>query len=106
MEVVLHAETKNYQRVKEALLKDEEVSRASIIFKDAKNYGGKEGYYVYISGLEEQCKKALEIVKQKDEKGNVVELAKEVEGREKENFIKKIKEEENRANEAFGGIFG
>jgi len=106
MEIVLFVEPKNYQKVKDVLLKDEEVSKASIVFKDARNYGKEEGYYIYISGLEEQCKKALEIVKEKDEKGNTVELAKEVKDKEREKFIRKIKEEENKANEAFGGIFG
>lgn len=107
MEIVIQIETKNYQKVKEMLLKDDVVSRASIVFKEAKLYGGKEGYYCYITGLEEQCKRALEIVKLKDEKtGEVVELAKEVTGKEKEEFVKKIKEEEERAMEGFGGIFG
>jgi len=106
MEIVLFVESKKYQKVKDVLLKNEKVSKASIVFKDARNYGKDEGYYIYISGLEEQCKKALEIVKEKDEKGNTVELAEEVKDEEKEEFIKKIKEEENKANEAFGGIFG
>lgn len=107
METLIQIETKNYQKVKEMLLKDDVVSRASIVFKEAKLYRGKDGYYCYITGLEEQCKKALEIVKQKDQKtGNVVELAKEVTGKEKEEFVKKIKDEEERAMEGFGNIFG
>jgi hypothetical protein len=96
MEVVLQVETKNYQKVREILLKDDLVSRASITFREAKAYGG-EGYYCFISGLEEQCKKALEITK---------ELAKEIKKDEKEKLINKIKEEENKALEGFGGIFG
>jgi len=97
MELVLLIETKNFQKAKELLLKDDLVSRASIIFKEAKAYGDKEGYYCYISGLEEQCKRALELTK---------DLAKEVKDKEKDNFISKIKEESEKANEAFGGIFG
>jgi len=97
MEIVLLTETKNFQKVKELLLKDDLVSRASIIFKEAKAYGDKEGYYCYISGAEEQCKKAIELTK---------DLAKEVKNKEKDNFISKIKEESKRADEAFGGIFG
>lgn len=97
MEIVLITETNNFQKVKELLLKDDLVSRASIIFKEAKAYGDKEGYFCYISGSEEQCKKALELTK---------DLAKEVKNKEKDNFISKIKEESEKADEAFGGIFG
>jgi hypothetical protein len=96
MEIVLHIETKNYLKLRDILLKDDLVSRASIILKEAKMYGGKEGYYCYISGSEEQCKKALELTK---------DLAEEVKNKEKDNFINKIKEESEKANEAFGGIF-
>lgn len=105
MEMVLSMETKDYQKVKDMLLKDDIVSRASIIFKEAKILD-KEGYYCYMSGLEDQCKRALELIKTKDDKGNVTELAKEVTGKEKEELIKKIKEEESKAMEGFGGIFG
>ncbi len=91
-------ETKNLQKVKDALLKDDAVSRASITFKEASAYGGKAGnYYCYMSGLEEQCKRALEMAK---------DSAKELKGKEKEDFVKKIKDEEQKASEAFGGIFG
>jgi hypothetical protein len=106
MEILLSIEQKNLQRVKDILLKDDVVSRASIVFKEAKGLTGKEGFYCYISGSEEQCKKALEKVKMKNEKtGEVTELAKEVGGDEKEEVVGKIKEEENKALEGFGGIF-
>jgi|GEM_PF-505877 hypothetical protein len=106
MEIVLSIEQKNLQKVKDILLKDDVVSRASIVFKEAKGLTGKEGFYCYISGLEEQCKKALEKVKIKDKKtGELIELAKEVNGKEKEEVVRKIKEEENKALEGFGGIF-
>jgi hypothetical protein len=97
METVLLIETKNFQKVKDMMLKDDLVSRASIVFKEAGAYGNKEGYYCYISGTEEQCKKALELAK---------DLAKKVKKKERDNFISKIKEESEKANEAFGGIFG
>ncbi|MCS7105971.1 MAG: hypothetical protein NZ942_01500 [Candidatus Aenigmarchaeota archaeon] len=96
MEIVLQVETKDYQKVREILLKDDLVSRASISFREAKGYGG-EGYYCFISGSEEQCKKALEITK---------EIAKEIKDKEKEKLISKIKEEESRALEGFGSIIG
>lgn len=106
MEIVLQIETKNYQKVKEILLKDDIVSRASIVFKEG-GIIGKNGYFSYISGSEEQCKKALDLVKEKDEKtGEIIELAKEVIGKDKEELINKIKEEENRAIESFGDIIG
>lgn len=96
MEIVLSMETKNYQKVKEILTKDEAVSLASIVFKEGKIVG-KESYYCYISGLENQCKKALELTK---------DLAKEVSDKEKEELIKRIKEEESNAIQTMGDIFG
>lgn len=95
MEVVLSIQTKNYQKVRDILLKDDLVSRASIIFKEG-GIVGKEGFFSYISGTDDQCKKAIELTK---------DLTKEVTGREKEEIISKIKEEENRAIESMGGIF-
>jgi len=96
MELVLSIKTKNLQKAKDILLKDNTVSRASIVFKDAASYGGKSGYYYcYISGLDELCKRALEIAK---------DVVKEVKDKEKEGLIKKIKQEEDTASEAFGGI--
>ncbi len=96
MELVLHIESQNLAKVKDILLKDDVVSRASMILKDAKQFD-KEGYYYFISGTNEQCKKAVELTK---------DFAKVLEGKEKDNVISKIKEEESKASEAFGGIFG
>jgi len=103
MEVLLQIEAKNYQKVRGILLKDDIVSKASIIFKDAKLFD-REGYLCYISGSEDHCKRALELIKIKPEEE--MELAKEVEDEEKKKIINKIKEEENIAMEGFGGIFG
>jgi len=97
MKVLLLTENKNLQKVKDLLLKDDVVSRASVTWKEAKAYGGKEGYYIYVSGLEEACKKAIELSK---------DFVKEVTGKEKDDFLKKLKEEEDRAAEGMGGIFG
>ena len=96
MEIVLKFDKKELQRVKEILLKDDVVSRASIVFKDGEIIG-KEGYYCYISGLEEHCKRALELTK---------DIAEEAEEGEKNKVIEKIKEEGEKANEGFGAIFG
>ena len=95
MEVVLTFEGKNMQKVKDVLLKDDVVSRASIVFKEG-SIIGKEEYFCLISGTDEQCKKALELIR---------DLAKEVTGNDKEELINKMKEEENRANVGMGGIF-
>lgn len=96
MEVVLKLESKDLQKIKDVLLKDDFVSRASLTFKDG-SFVNEKGYYCYISGTDEQCKKALELTK---------ELAKEVSSSEKGKVIAKIKEEENKAIEGMGSIFG
>lgn len=96
MEIVLNFESKILQKVRDVLLKDDVVSRASIVFKEG-SIIGKQGYYCYIRGTDGQCKKALEISK---------DLAKEVTGKDKEELINKINEEENRASEGIGSIFG
>ena len=106
MEILLWIETKDYNKLRDILLKDDAVSRASLAFKEAKTLNEKDGYYCLVSGTDEQCKKTLEIVKIKPEEGEEIELAKEVEGKEKEEVIKKIKEEQDKAMEGFGGIFG
>ncbi|MEM5772729.1 MAG: hypothetical protein QXL86_00675 [Candidatus Aenigmatarchaeota archaeon] len=106
MEIVISIEQKNLQKVKDLLLKDDVISKASIVFKEAKSLNGKSGFYCYISGLDEQCKRALEKIKMKNEKtGEISELAREVVGEEREEVINKIKEEEDKALEGFGGIF-
>lgn len=97
IEIVLLIETKSYQKVKDLLLKDNVVGRASITYKDAKIFGKEGSYYFYVSGSEEQCKKAIELTK---------DIAKKVKNKEMNDVIKKIKEEESQAMEGFGGIFG
>lgn len=104
MEIVLSIEQKNLQKVKDVLLRDDDISRASIIFKEAKNLTGKEGYYCYISGSEEQCNKALEKIRLKKNE-EIIEIAKRVETKEEKEVIEKIKEETERADAGFGFIF-
>lgn len=96
MEILLKFERRDLEKIKDVLLKDDVVSRASIIFKEGKAIGEKD-YYCLISGLEEQCKKALELVK---------DMVEEVKNEKKDKIIKKVKEEEEKANEGFGLIFG
>lgn len=97
MEIVLQVETKDYQKLRDILLKDDTASRASIVFKEGSIVSKKNCYYCHIAGTEEQCKKALELTK---------ELVREVKDKEKEEIINKIKEEEKRAIEGFGDILG
>ena len=97
MEIVLHVEGKNYQKFRDIIFKDENVSRASIVFKEARLYGGKDGYYCYISGTSDQVKKAVEISK---------DISKKLDTKKEKEFISKMKEEENKATQAFGDIFG
>jgi len=97
MEVVIKFDKKNLQKVKEILLKDEEVSKASIVFKEGSLIGEEDHSYCYISGLESYCKRALELTK---------DLAEDISEEERSKLIEKIKEEEERANEGFGAIFG
>jgi|SRR3972149_409728 len=97
METLMLIDSRSLQKAKDLLLKDDVVSRASIMWKEAKSFGFSEGYYIYMSGTEEQVKRAAELAK---------ELLKEVKDKEREEVIRKIKEEQEKALEGFGGIFG
>jgi len=95
MEVVLYVERGDADKLREILLKDELVSRANVVFRDA-SFLEKDGFYVRIIGSEEQCKKALELSK---------ELAKEVSGEEKEKVLKALREEDEEMLSGFSGVF-
>jgi len=95
MELVLYVKGEVVEKLRERLLKDDQVSRANILFKDAKLLG-REGYYVRVLGSEEQCKRALELSK---------ELAEEVSGEEKERVLKRLKSEDEEMLSGFSGIF-
>ena len=98
MEVVFKIEKKNLQKVKDFLLKDEIVSRASVTFKESNSLGLKgDHYYCYISGLDEACYKAKELTK---------DLAEVVNEKDAKEIIEKIKSEEETAMTGFGNIFG
>lgn len=105
MEVILHAEEGNYMKLKDKLMADEVVNRASMTFRDAKMYGMKGGYLLIITGTEDRCKHAVDLSKER-QNGEEVVLAKEISGGEKEEILRKIKEEEDKAAEGFGNIFG
>ena len=97
MEIVYEIERQNIQKVRDIILGDDIVGRASVIFKDGNSIGLNNNYYCYISGVEEACKRSEEIIKN---------FGKKIDKKISENIIKKIKEDEEKAIEGFGGIFG
>jgi len=105
MDIVLHMESANLSKVRDILLTDSKVNLASILFKDGKGFG-LEGYVCYISGTDELCKRALELVKVKDAAGTEIELAKQLDDKKAKEIIQKIKEEEAKAIDGFGSLFG
>lgn len=105
MDMVLQMESANLSKVRDILLTDSKVNLASILFKDGKDFG-VDGYVCYISGPDELCKRALEIVKVKDATGNEIELAKQLDDKKAKEIIQKVKEEEAKAIDGFGSLFG
>ena len=98
MEVIFKIEKQNLQKVKDILLKDEMISKASVTFKESKSLGFEgDYYYCYISGLDEACDKAKELTK---------DLAELVNKKGAKKIIEKIKSEEESAMTGFGNIFG
>lgn len=97
MDVVFKIEKENLQKVKNILFNDDLVSRASVVIKEAKSLGLEDGYYCYVSGTEEACKKAEELME---------ELGKRTSKEDEEKVIELIKKEEESAMTGFGGIFG
>ena len=95
MELILFVEKASADKLKEILLRDDLVSRANVLFKDAKPLE-KEGYYVRILGSEEQCRRALELAK---------DLAEEVSGEEKEKVLKLLRSEDEEMLSGFSGVF-
>lgn len=89
---------KEDERIIEEIKKDDLVSRQSIWTRDAKSLG-KEGDNIFlkIEGSEEAIKKAEEILKGK---------AKKLEGKEMEEVNIKFVEDEEKASEGMGFIFG
>jgi hypothetical protein len=98
MEIVFKIKRQNLQKAKDVLLKDEKVSRASVLFKESSSLGFEgDEYFCYISGLEEACERARELMK---------DLGKVVNEEEMKKIIDKVKEEEESAMTGFGNIFG
>lgn len=98
MEVVFKIKKQNLQKAKGVLLKDETVSKASVLFKESKSLGfSGNDYYCYVSGLDEACNKAKELMK---------DVGETVNKKDTEKVISKIKSEEESAMSGFGSIFG
>ncbi len=92
---VLFKIKKNLESFKNVLLNDDILSRSSFIIRESTALGEKENfYYCFFSGTEEQCKRALELLK------DLAEVEKN------DEVISKIKEEQDKAAEGFGAIFG
>jgi len=80
----------------DAIVNEEPIVRQSIITRSADNVNSKrDGMIVFIEGSEDACKAAKEKLKDFEE----------VTGEEKDNIIKKIKEDEDKSIEGFGNIF-
>jgi len=95
LELILYVERGSADKLREILLKDDVVSRANVLFREAKSLG-KDGYYVRVLGSEEQCKKALELAK---------DLAEEVSGEEREKVLKMLESEDEEMLSGFSGVF-
>lgn len=104
MDMVMLIEPKNYERVRGILMRNELISKASVSFKEA-SITGKEGYYLYMSGTEEQCKEVKKIADVINSFAGAG-VIRDVKGDEKDQVIDTIKEEETKAMEGFGSIFG
>ena len=96
MDLLLFCKKENSKKLEEKLKKDDLVSGASIKVRDA-GILNKDGVYFYLEGTEDKIIKAKELS---------LGLAEEVWGNEKENVIRILKEEEEKAIEGFGAILG
>jgi hypothetical protein len=96
MDLLLFCKKENSKKLEEKLKKDDLVSGASIKIREA-SILNKDGFYFYLEGTEDKIRKARELS---------LGLAEEVLGNEKENVVRILKEEEEKAIEGFGAILG
>ena len=98
MIALFHLKTSDYPKAKDLVEKDDITSRQSLTYREPSALGlKKEGYYLKINGSEESIKHAKEILKG---------LAEEIQGKEKDEVLKKIEEQEDQADSGFGLLFG
>ena len=98
MQALFFIRMENYSKVRNIVMTDDLISRHSINFRDCNALDiDKEGYYLEIVGDEKAIKKARELLK---------DLATEVSGKEEDEILQKIAEQEESAMEGFGSIFG
>jgi len=99
MDWVTFVKRENVRKAEEALRKDFDLaSKQSITIRDAKSLEiNKDGSFFLISGTDEGVKKCKELIKDFVEQTDDKDLNKAKE---------KVKEEEEKAAEAFGGILG
>ncbi|MBI1972287.1 MAG: hypothetical protein HYS53_03225 [Candidatus Aenigmarchaeota archaeon] len=97
MDILYLIPRQDFSEVEQFLLKDDLVSRQSLVFRTAGNYGFKEdAILVKISGSDEGVERAKELIGGK---------GKPVEGAERERVLNQIKDEEDAVAQGFGNIF-
>ncbi len=98
MKALFFVPSENYSKARNAVETDDLISRQTINFRESRALGfDKEGYYLEIDGSEDSISKAREVLE---------ETGKEITGNEKDEVLKKIKEQEDSAAEGFGSLFG
>jgi hypothetical protein len=98
MKAVFFINMGDFPKVKNMVYADDVLSRQTINFRESRALGfKKDGYYLEIDGSHEAISKAKELMGP---------LAKEADAKEKEEVLRKIKEEEDKAAEGFGSLFG
>ncbi len=96
MQEVFLVKAENKQKAEDIAKKDEVINRGSISLKQPSALGIKEdGFFLIIDAQPEAVKRAEELLKGVAEKY-----------KNKENVLKKIKEEEDKAIEGLGNILG
>ncbi len=97
MDAVYFIPRKDFSEIEQALLKDDLISRQSLTFRNAANFGSKEDAICFrISGSDEALFKAKELIGGK---------GKPIEGSEKDKILKQISDEEDAVAQGFGSIF-
>jgi uncharacterized protein YaaR (DUF327 family) len=98
MDWIVFVKKENAKKVEEILKNDEIASKQSIKIRDAKSLGfDEDGSFLLIDGTEEGIEKCKELVK---------EFIEEIEKERLEEAKRKIMDEEEKAMEGFGNIFG